>query len=70
MAPEEFKSWLDGFLDGKESLNKQEIEKIQEKSSQIMKQNWPNYFPNTGYGPLPGQFGWSPSALGGVIDLY
>lgn len=35
MSPQEFKAWLEGFLDGKQSLDLEQIGKIRDKAAQV-----------------------------------
>lgn len=42
MTPGEFSAWMDGFLDGKEKLTKNDIAKIKAKSASV---SYPYYYP-------------------------
>ena len=35
MKPDEFKAWLDGFLDGKDALDAAQIERIKEQAAKL-----------------------------------
>ena len=52
LRPREFLIWLDGFVDGKDSLSNEDLAKIMEKREEVTEEASPQYIPYPVY-PQP-----------------